>query len=113
MADRSIYPRPEYPRPDFQRGTIEGKDWLNLNGPWQFRFDGERRGMVEGWYLPDQLDWREQILVPFCWESLAAWGEAETAGNENYYSTRAFKNPLEVNRANHTSVDRQGCSKVG
>ena len=106
MSDRGIYPRPEYPRPDFQRGTIEGRDWLNLNGPWQFRFDPDRRGMAEGWYLPEPLDWREQILVPFCWESLAAWGEAEAAGNENYYATRVFRNPLEVNRANHSYVAR-------
>ncbi|MCP4401126.1 MAG: glycoside hydrolase family 2, partial [bacterium] len=28
-------PRPEHPRPDFYR-----PDWLNLNGSWQFEFDG-------------------------------------------------------------------------
>ena len=103
---KDIYPRPEYPRPDFQRGTIEGKDWLNLNGPWQFRFDGDKRGNELGWNEATGPDWREQIIVPFCWESLAAWGEAETASNENYYSTRAFRNPLEVNRANHSYVAR-------
>jgi hypothetical protein len=103
---KDIYPRPEYPRPDYQRGTIEGKDWLNLNGPWQFRFDGDKRGLELGWQNPEGPDWREQIIVPFCWESLAAWGEGETAGNENYYSTRAFRNPLEVNRANHSYVAR-------
>ena len=25
-------------------------------------------------------------MVPFCWESLAAWGEADAAGNDNYFS---------------------------
>lgn len=103
---KDIFPRPEYPRPDFQRGTIEGVDWLNLNGPWQFRFDGDKSGRENGWHLHNGPDWREQIIVPFCWESLAAWGEAETAGNENYYSTRAYRNPLEVNRANHSYVAR-------
>ena len=29
-------PLPEHPRPDFARA-----DWVNLNGPWQFRFDGD------------------------------------------------------------------------
>jgi hypothetical protein len=106
MSFSEARPRPEYPRPDRQRGTIEGVDWLNLNGPWQFRFDGERKGVLEGWHLPDQKPWREQILVPFCWESLAAWGEGEAAGNENYYSTRIFLNPLEVNRSNHRSAPR-------
>jgi beta-galactosidase/beta-glucuronidase len=106
MSDRFYYPRPEYPRPDRQRGTFEGHDWLNLNGPWQFRFDGDGKGMEEEWFAPGQPDWREQIIVPFCWESLAAWGEGHNAGNENYYSTRVFRNPLEVTRANHRSAPR-------
>jgi hypothetical protein len=106
MPNQFLYPRPEYPRPDFQRGTVEGYDWLNLNGPWQFRFDGERRGIEEGWFRPDPPEWREQIIVPFCWESLAAWGEGDAAGNDNFYSTRVFRNPLEVTRANHRSAAR-------
>src|SRR3569832_218108 len=106
MANRFIYPRHEYPRPDRQRGLIEGSDWLNLNGPWLFRFDGERRGTEEGWFQPDDQNWREQIIVPICWESLAAWGEGDAAGNENYYATRVFRNPLEVTRENHRSALR-------
>jgi beta-galactosidase/beta-glucuronidase len=106
MATQSLYPRPEYPRPDFQRGTTEGRNWLNLNGPWQFRFDPGNLGEPEQWFSTESLDWREQIIVPFCWESLAAWGEADAAGNDNYYSTRVFRNPLEVTRANHRSAQR-------
>jgi hypothetical protein len=99
-------PRPEYPRPDRQRGRVEGVDWLNLNGPWQFRFDRDRRGTAERWFAPGGPDWREQIIVPFCWESLAAWGEGDAAGNENYFSTRVYLNPLEVTRDNHRSAPR-------
>ncbi|HTL55205.1 MAG TPA: hypothetical protein VL361_05970 [Candidatus Limnocylindrales bacterium] len=106
MPSRFFYPRPEYPRPDRQRGTVEGLDWINLNGPWQFRFDGERRGIEEQWFLADSLEWREQIIVPFCWESLAAWGEGDAAGNDNYYSTRVFRQPLEVTKSNHRSAPR-------
>ncbi len=106
MANQFLYPRPEYPRPERQRGTIEGYDWLNLNGPWQFRFDPHNRGVAEAWFRPNTPDWREQIIVPFCWESLAAWGEGDTAGNDNYYSTRVFRRPLEVTRENHRSADR-------
>src|SRR5579862_4307863 len=106
MANRFIYPRPEYPRPDRQRGLIEGEDWLNLNGPWQFRFDGDRRGTEEGWFRPEDGNWRDQIIVPFCWESLAAWGEGDAAGNENYYAMRVFRNPLEVTRENHRAAPR-------
>lgn len=100
------YPRPEYPRPDRQRGLVEGLDWLNLNGPWQFRFDGDRVGWEQAWFAREQPAWPEQILVPFCWESLAAWGEGNAAGNENYYATRVFRNPLEVTRANHRAAPR-------
>jgi hypothetical protein len=106
MPNPTIYPRPEYPRPDFQRGTIEGYDWLNLNGPWQFRFDGNDSGEKEEWFKPDDLLWREQIIVPFCWESLAAWGEGDAAGNQNYYANRVFRNPLEVTRENHRYAPR-------
>jgi len=106
MPENLLYPRPEYPRPDHQRGTLPGHDWLNLNGPWQFRFDGERRGMEEQWFAFDSPEWREQIIVPFCWESLAAWGLGDTAGNDNFYSTQVYLNPLEVSRANHRSAQR-------
>src|SRR5256885_9560651 len=101
-----FFPRQEYPRPDRQRGTVEGYDWVNLKGPWQFRFDGERCGVEEKWCEPGGPEWREQIIVPFCWESLAAWGDGDSAGNDNYYSTRVFRNPLEVTRANHRSAPR-------
>ncbi len=106
MPTQFLYPRPEYPRPERQRGTLDGFDWLNLNGPWQFRFDPDRRGVEEQWQAVEQPEWREQIIVPFCWESLAAWGEGDAAGNENYYSTRVFRNPLEVTPANHRSAPR-------
>lgn len=106
MFPCSSIPRPEYPRPERQRGQVEGVDWINLNGPWQFRFDPHRRGLDEKWFAIEGPDWREQIIVPFCWESLAAWGAAESAGNDHYYSTRVFLNPLEVTRANHRTAAR-------
>jgi hypothetical protein len=106
MPNPYAYPRPEYPRPDRQRGTVEGWDWLNLNGPWQFRFDGDRVGEKERWYKPGGPVWREQILVPFPWESLAAWGEMDSAGNDNFYATRVFRNPLDVTRENHRESPR-------
>lgn len=106
MFPSSSIPRHEYPRPDFQRGLIEGTDWLNLNGAWQFRFDPGRVGLEERWLVREGPDWRRQIIVPFCWESLAAWGEGEAAGNRNYYSTQVFLNPLEVTHENHRIAPR-------
>jgi hypothetical protein len=106
MFPNSSIPRPEYPRPDRQRGRVEGVEWLNLNGPWQFRFDPERRGETERWFEMSGPEWREQIIVPFCWESLAAWGEGDAAGNENYYSTRVFLDPVAVTPDNHRQAPR-------
>lgn len=101
MRARTFLPRPEYPRPDRQRAFVHGLDWLNLNGAWEFRFDAERRGNDEQWFAPGSARWEEQILVPFCWESLAAWGEADAAGNDNFFSSRVYRNPLEVTPFNY------------
>ena len=38
-------PLPEHPRPDFERA-----DWINLNGYWEFEFDGSDEGIKESWY---------------------------------------------------------------
>jgi len=76
-------------------------DWLNLNGSWEFRFDKDRRGIEEGWFLTKRETWAEQIVVPFPWESLAAWGEANSAGNDHYYSTRPYLYPLQVTPQNY------------
>lgn len=43
-------PRPEFPRPDFER-----KDWINLNGEWDFSFDDNT--------------FDKKIMVPFCYQS--------------------------------------------
>jgi hypothetical protein len=106
MRTRTFLPRPEYPRPDRQRGFVHGADWLNLNGAWEFRFDGERVGEEQRWFEPSEERWADQIMVPFCWESLAAWGEADAAGNDNYYATRVYRNPLEVTHENYRSAAR-------
>jgi hypothetical protein len=56
-------PLPEHPRPDFQR-----QQWLNLNGPWQFRFDKENVGQKQQWFKAG-TDFPETIMVPFPWGS--------------------------------------------
>ncbi|UOF90660.1 glycoside hydrolase family 2 [Fodinisporobacter ferrooxydans] len=55
-------PRNEYPRPQFQR-----KEWLNLNGSWDFAFDDQNIGIQEKWYLqfPNALE----IQVPFAYQT--------------------------------------------
>ncbi len=106
MRTGPFLPRPEYPRPDRQRGWVNGLDWLNLNGPWEFRFDGERVGVEARWFAPREERWADQIIVPFCWESLAAWGEEAAAGNDNFYARRVFRNPLELSQENYRDAAR-------
>src|SRR5512138_2530745 len=45
---------PEHAHPEYPRPQLVRKDWLNLNGLWQFTTDKNESG---------------QILVPFCIES--------------------------------------------
>lgn len=106
MRTRTFLPRPEYPRPDRQRSFVHGIDWLNLNGAWEFRFDPAAQGHAQRWFELNEQPWPDQIIVPFCWESLAAWGEADAAGNNHYYSTRVYRNPLEVTSQNYRSAAR-------
>ena len=56
-------PLPEHPRPDFVRPA-----WLNLNGPWGFRFDADDQGLAQKWEL-GKVDFPLEITVPFPWGS--------------------------------------------
>jgi hypothetical protein len=91
-VDGSI-PLPEHPRPDFQRAA-----WLNLNGPWQFRFDKEDRGLGEKWF-EGAADFPQTILVPFPWgsalsevrdEAPVAWYAREVRLPEGWQGRRVF-----------------------
>lgn len=55
-------PRPEYPRPQLVR-----KDWMNLNGTWQFTIDSGVDGFDCEYYKRE--DFAQEITVPFCPES--------------------------------------------
>ncbi|MFI5396379.1 MAG: glycoside hydrolase family 2 protein [Candidatus Binatia bacterium] len=62
-------PRPEHPRPHRVR-----RQWLNLNGAWQFAFDDDDRGLREGWEAGHEFPLR--IVVPFTFEApLSGIGE--------------------------------------
>lgn len=55
--------RDGYPRPQFIR-----KQWMNLNGEWDFEFDDENLGLGEKWYLPHK-EFSQKIQVPFVYQS--------------------------------------------
>lgn len=58
-----MIPRPEYPRPQFER-----KNWINLNGEWEFAIDRAKSGEERKMYLDG--DFPLKIQVPFCPESV-------------------------------------------
>ena len=55
--------RNEYPRPQFRR-----KQWVNLNGEWEFAFDDSNNGLNEGWDKGD-VKLPLKITVPFVYQS--------------------------------------------
>ncbi len=55
-------PRSEYPNPQFQR-----RDWINLNGEWDFEIDNSSSGLEREVYK--NPNFKDKILVPFCPES--------------------------------------------
>ncbi len=62
LSSPDTLPRPEYPRPQFVR-----RDWLCLNGPWEFEIDASDSGFERQVHLKPALDGR--IVVPFCPEA--------------------------------------------
>ncbi len=55
--------RSEYPRPQFAR-----REWLNLNGTWDFEYDDRDLGLKETWYKSNRA-FSQQIVVPFPFQS--------------------------------------------
>jgi len=76
-------PRSEYPRPQFVR-----KDWLCLNGEWQFEIDtgdsGKPRGLCE-------RELAEKITVPFCPES-----ELSGVGNVDFLNAVWYRREVKI-----------------
>ena len=79
-------PRSEYPRPQFVR-----RDWLCLNGEWQFEIDqgdsGLERGLLE-------RDLELSIVVPFCPES-----ELSGIGNRDYLNAVWYRRTVMIPEA--------------
>lgn len=88
-------PRPEHPNPQFQR-----KEWMNLNGTWNFEIDKSKSGLERKYFEP-QKKLETTITVPFCPESSlsgiehkdfmdAVWYSREFTVPEKYKSLRAI-----------------------
>ncbi|MDA0196680.1 MAG: glycoside hydrolase family 2 [Bacteroidetes bacterium] len=86
-------PLPEHPRPDFERSQ-----WQNLNGVWQFGFDGENLGLDNNW-VSGEAPFPKTITVPFPWgsnlsgvqdEADIAWYMREITVSPDWQDKRTF-----------------------
>lgn len=85
--------RNEYPRPQFIR-----KDWVNLNGEWEFMFDDTNSGEKEKWYL--NTTFSKTINVPFTYES-----EASGIGEKVFHPIIWYKRTItNINRDNKRTI---------
>ena len=86
MAKSPAVPRPEYPRPQLVR-----RDWLCLNGRWQFEVDQGDSGLDRG-LLGRAL--KDTINVPFCPESKLSGVE-----NTDYLNAVWYRREVTIPRA--------------
>ena len=87
MAEDIAIPRPEYPRPQFVR-----KEWLNLNGEWEFAFDDANQGLQLGWH--DGRTLPQRITVPFAYQTPLS-GINDKSIHEHMWYARSFEVPAD------------------
>lgn len=84
--------RSEYPRPQFQR-----KEWLSLNGEWEFGYDDLDIGEDERWYLADgSVPLTRKIVVPFTFQSKLS-GIDDPSFHDVVWYRRMFEIPQDWN----------------
>jgi len=86
----SKIPRPEHPRPQFKRET-----WQNLNGEWNFAFDGQNEGEKNRWFKAEEFE--TKIMVPFTFETKAS-GIADRSEHNYIWYQRKFRVNVESNK---------------
>lgn len=70
---------PNYPRPQFVR-----KEWIDLNGKWDFAFDGQNEGEDKGYFKGFEKQY--EITVPFAAECAASGIGIEDPCSNVWYS---------------------------
>jgi beta-galactosidase/beta-glucuronidase len=81
-------PRNDYPRPQYVR-----KDWVSLNGTWEFEFDDSKTGRKLKWQRGN-VAFSKRIEVPFAFESKLS-GIGEPGFHDSVWYRRSFSVPAE------------------
>ena len=76
--------RPEFPNPQFER-----RDWMNLNGEWEFETDSGKSGDARG--VQNKAHLAGKIIVPFCPES-----RLSGIGNTDFMECVWYRRDLEI-----------------
>ncbi|WP_210608918.1 glycoside hydrolase family 2 protein [Priestia flexa] len=77
--------RQEYPRPQLVR-----KEWLNLNGEWDFAFDDNNIGPKEKWYKKEHAFFNK-INVPFAYQT-----ELSGINDQSFHDWVWYRRELEI-----------------
>ncbi|ALC89445.1 glycoside hydrolase family 2 [Bacillus sp. FJAT-18017] len=81
-----LVPRNEYPRPQFVR-----KEWMNLNGEWDFAFDDKNIGVKEKWFNNENA-FDRKITVPFAYQTQLS-GINDSGFHDQVWYRREFTVP--------------------
>jgi beta-galactosidase/beta-glucuronidase len=84
-------PRNEYPRPQLVR-----KDWMNLNGEWDFAFDDANIGVKEKWFQ-NETAFDRKITVPFAYQTKLS-GIHDPTFHDHVWYRREFTVPADWNQ---------------
>ncbi|MBQ7907502.1 MAG: beta-galactosidase [Clostridia bacterium] len=85
-------PRPEHPNPQFER-----KNWVNLNGEWEFEYDFGISGRDRRFYERTSLN--SKIIVPFCPES-----KLSGIGNTDFLNCVWYLKRVKIDKSNKNVI---------
>jgi beta-galactosidase/beta-glucuronidase len=86
IAQTPSVPRSEHPNPMMARA-----EWRTLNGPWEFEFDDQNKGVAERWHIGDRK-FSRTIQVPYAFQSKLS-GIGDPSFHDVVWYRRALRIP--------------------